>query len=292
MRDGLQVEARAQASLYEARGEFQLTVDAMRLAGAGALYERFARLKATLEARGWFAAERKRALPGYPQVIGLVTSPQAAALRDVLTTLRKRSAHVHIVIYPCAVQGRGAADEIAQAIRRANARRLADRIDTLIVCRGGGSIEDLWSFNEEVVALAIFESALPVISGIGHETDFTISDFVADVRAPTPTAAAHLAVRARDDLDTIVRNAFLHARTALWRHLEREMQRVDYLSRRLQHPAERLRSQRVHLKRLAERLQRAAATHAARESRALERLRLRWQRRALLPVPLVRRCLA
>jgi exodeoxyribonuclease VII large subunit len=194
-------------------------------------------------------------------VIGIVTSPQAAALRDVLITLRRRSPQVRVVIYPCAVQGRGAAQEIAQAIRLANRRREADRIEAVIVCRGGGSIEDLWSFNEEVVAHAIVESHLPVISGIGHETDFTICDFVADVRAATPTGAAELIAPALSELDAATRNLFLHVRRGFTRQLEREMQRVDYLGRRLQHPAARLAEQQQRLLRLGERLRRCAAAH-------------------------------
>ena len=187
--DGMSVEVRATATLYEARGEFQLNVDALRLAGVGALYERFARLKARLEAEGLFAASRKRPLPAHPRAVGIVTSPRAAALRDVLTTLRRRWPALPVVIYPTPVKGTDAAADIARAIRVANERA---EVDVLIVARGGGSIEDLWSFNEEAVARAVFESVLPVVSGVGHETDFTICDFVADVRAPTPTAAATL----------------------------------------------------------------------------------------------------
>jgi exodeoxyribonuclease VII large subunit len=291
LRDGLQVEVRALPTLYEARGEFQLSVDAMRLAGAGALYERFAQLKAKLEARGWFAPERKRPLPRFAFVIGIVTSPQAAALRDVLITLRRRSPQVRVVIYPCAVQGRGAAQEIAQAIRLANRRREADRIEAVIVCRGGGSIEDLWSFNEEVVAHAIVESHLPVISGIGHETDFTICDFVADVRAATPTGAAELIAPARSELDAATRNLFLHVRRGFTRQLEREMQRVDYLGRRLQHPAARLAEQQQRLLRLGERLRRCAAAHLKRDARAIDTLRIRFGRRVSATLP-QRRALA
>jgi exodeoxyribonuclease VII large subunit len=285
LRDGLQVEVRATPTLYEARGEFQLNVDALRLAGAGALYERFAQLKAKLEARGWFAAERKRKLPSFPRTIGIVTSPHAAALSDVLTTLRRRSPHVAIVIYPCAVQGRGGAHEIARAIRTANRRRDQDRIDALIVCRGGGSIEDLWSFNEEVVALAIIDSELPLISGVGHETDFTICDFVADVRAPTPTGAAQLVARARDELGTMVRSRFLHARAALNRLLEREMQRVDYLARRLQHPAARIAEQQRRLSHCGERLRRCARAHLKRDRRIVDNLSARLLRRIGTPLP-------
>ena len=285
LRDGLAVEVRALPTLYEARGEFQLSVEAMRLAGAGALYERFARLKAALEARGWFAPERKRELPPYPRRIGIVTSPHAAALSDVLTTLRRRSPHVRVVVYPAAVQGRGAGAEIAAAIRAANRRRAIDRVDALIVCRGGGSIEDLWSFNEEIVALAIFESALPVVSGVGHETDFTICDFVADVRAPTPTGAAQLVVRARDDLDATVRNLFLHARAAFNRLLERDMQRVDYLGRRLQHPRARIAAQRLKLAEYGERLRRCLAVRLAHDRRHLAALDARLLRRIRVSPP-------
>ena len=284
LRDGLQVEVRAQPTLYEARGEFQLNVDAMRLAGAGALYEQFLRLKAALEARGWFAPERKRAIPRFPRAIGIVTSPKAAALRDVITTLRRRSPQVRLVIYPCAVQGKCAAGEIAQAISTANARRAQDGIETLLVCRGGGSIEDLWSFNEEAVAQAIVDSVLPVVSGVGHETDFTICDFVADARAPTPTGAAQLAAPAREELDAGVRNLFLHLRAALARRLERDMQRVDYLGRRLQHPAARLRLQGERVTQLARRLQRRWAALAASRQLALEAMQARWLRSVRAPL--------
>jgi len=280
LRDGLAVEVRALPTMYEARGEFQLSVEAMRLAGAGALYEQFARLKAALEARGWFAPERKRPLPAYPRAVGVVTSTQAAALSDVLTTLRRRAPHLRVVVYPAAVQGRGAAAEIAAAIRIANARRDVDRIDALIVCRGGGSIEDLWSFNEEIVALAIVESLLPIVSGVGHETDFTICDFVADVRAPTPTGAAQLIARGRAELDTLVRNRFLHARAAFHRHLEREMQRVDYLGRRLQHPRTRLAAQHLRLAQIAERLRRCLSVRVAHDRRIVASVQARLLRRA------------
>ena len=187
--DGMAVEVRATPTIYEARGDFQLNVDTVRLAGAGALYEQFARLKAKLEAAGWFAVERKRALPAYPRAVGLVTSPQGAALHDMLTTFARRWPALRVVVYPTPVQGDGAPARIVDAIRTANSRA---EVEVLIVGRGGGSIEDLWAFNDEAVARAVFESALPVVSAVGHETDFTICDFVADVRAPTPTGAAAL----------------------------------------------------------------------------------------------------
>src|SRR2546423_6743160 len=154
LRDGMQVEVRALATIYEARGEFQLTIEAMRLAGLGALFEAFARLKARLQAQGWFEVARKRALPAFPACVGVITSSHSAALRDVLTTLQRRMASIRVILYPCGVQGRGVCDEVAQAIRIANARR---ECDVLIVCRGGGSIEDLWAFNEVAVARAVLE---------------------------------------------------------------------------------------------------------------------------------------
>ncbi len=285
VRDGMQVEVRAQASLYEARGEFQLTVDAMRQSGAGALYEKFVRLKAEMESRGWFAASRKRALPAFPRAIGVITSPRAAALRDFLITLRRRSPQVAVILYPCAVQGRDSAAEIAQAIRTANERARKDGIEALVLCRGGGSIEDLWSFNEEAVARAIVESILPVVSGVGHETDFTIADFVADVRAPTPTGAAQLVAPSRDELDAVVRNLFLHLRSAVGRRLEREMQRVDYLDRRLQHPAARLRAQREQVAHLAQRLQRGWDHWVNMRGNTVHGLETRWVRSLAAPLP-------
>ncbi|HKW81877.1 MAG TPA: exodeoxyribonuclease VII large subunit, partial [Casimicrobiaceae bacterium] len=185
LEDGTAVEVRATPTIYEARGEFQLNVEAVRLAGLGALYERYARLKARLDAAGWFRPERKRAPPSFPRALGIVTSLQAAALHDVLVALARRAPALPIVIYPAQVQGIGAAAEIAAAIAAANVHATAE---VLIVCRGGGSIEDLWAFNEEAVARAVLDSRIPVISAIGHETDFTICDFVADARAATPTA--------------------------------------------------------------------------------------------------------
>ncbi|HEX3631006.1 MAG TPA: exodeoxyribonuclease VII large subunit [Casimicrobiaceae bacterium] len=297
LRDGAAVEVRATPTIYEARGEFQLNVENVRLAGLGALYERFARLKVRLEAAGWFAPERKRALPAFPLALGIVTSPRAAALRDVLTTLARRFPSLPIVLYPAPVQGAGAADEIAAAIGAANAHA---KVDVLIVCRGGGSIEDLWAFNEEVVARAVFESRIPVVSGVGHETDFSICDFVADARAPTPTAAAALAVPDRAALRRQAQALVARWQHALSRALELRMQRIDLVSRRLIHPAARIERQRAALAALGERLARAArqsqdsrqrrlAHQAATVARLLgapparaelDRRRERWQRAA------------
>jgi len=240
LKDGLSVEVRAVPSIFEARGEFQLNVETVRLAGIGALYEKFEQLKARLAAAGWFAESRKRQLPAHPRAIGLVTSPRAAALRDILTTASRRSRATALILYPAAVQGAGAAGEIAAAIRAANRHA---RVDVLIVARGGGSIEDLWAFNEEIVARAVFDSLIPIVSGVGHETDFTICDFVADVRAPTPTAAAALATP--DGRAVMLGLAAIAARfrRAGLRLLEMRIQRADSAARRLVHPAARLAQQ-------------------------------------------------
>ncbi|MGC2459005.1 MAG: exodeoxyribonuclease VII large subunit [Gallionellaceae bacterium] len=255
-RNGMQVEVLALATVYEARGDFQLTLEQMRPAGLGALYEAFERLKKKLEGEGLFDAARKRPLPFLPHQIGVVTSPQAAALRDVLTTLAKRMPGVPVVLYPVPVQGEGAAQKIAQAIRQANERA---ECDVLILCRGGGSIEDLWAFNEEVVARAIAASAIPVVSGVGHETDFTIADFVADERAPTPTAAAQHVVPERDSLLGILRNLAQHLQRAQRNRLQNAMQGLDYMQRRLVHPAQQLQSTAQQLQQVQQRMQRAFA---------------------------------
>ena len=253
-KNGLQVEVLALATLYEARGDFQLTLEQMRPAGLGALYEAFEQLKRKLEGEGLFDAARKRELPTMPEQIGIVTSPQAAALRDVLTTLARRMSGIPVVLYPSPVQGEGAAQKIAQAIRLANDRA---ECDVLLVCRGGGSIEDLWAFNEEVVARAIAGSTIPIVSGIGHETDFTIADFVADERAPTPTAAAQRVAPDRDALLRILYDLSQHLQRAQRNRLQNAMQSLDYLQRRLVHPAQQLQNKKEQLAQLQQRMQRA-----------------------------------
>lgn len=256
--NGMQVEVRALPTLYEARGDFQLTVEAMRRSGLGALFEAFERLKRKLEQEGLFDPSRRKAIPEFPGTVGVVTSPKAAALRDVLTTLARRMPGIRVVLYPTPVQGEGAGEKIAQAIRTASARR---EIDVLIVCRGGGSMEDLWAFNEEVVARAIVDCPMPVVSGVGHETDFTIADFVADARAPTPTAAAELVSPKRTEL--LMRVGLLAARLSrdIDRVLNTRMQHLDYLGKRLVHPGERIDAESRHMGHLANRLH-SAATHA------------------------------
>jgi exodeoxyribonuclease VII large subunit len=250
-KEGDQVEARALVSLYEARGEFQLTIEALRRAGLGALFEAYERLKAKLQQEGLFDATRKRPLPEHPRQIGIVTSPDAAALRDVITTLRRRMPGLPIVLYPTPVQGKGAAQLIAQAIHTASER---NECDVLIVCRGGGSIEDLWQFNEEIVARAIADCPMPVVSGVGHETDFSIADFVADVRAPTPTAAAEMVSHDRSILVAQLNQLGRRLMRQMNHALAERMQKVDYLSRCLVHPGEKIRQQGELLAQLRTRL--------------------------------------
>lgn len=235
--NGMQVELRGQASLYEARGEFQINVETIREAGLGRLFEAFEKLKCRLAAEGLFAEERKRSIPTMPNVIGIITSPAGAALQDVVTTIKRRMPAIQLIVYPTLVQGEAAAAQIANAIRTADSRQ---ETDTLIVCRGGGSIEDLWPFNEEIVARAIHACSIPVISGVGHETDFTICDFVADLRAATPTAAAELAVPARQQLLAKQQQIRQHLQRAIRRQLENKAQKIDLRAQQLRHPGERL----------------------------------------------------
>lgn len=196
-KDGDAVELFGKVTVYEAGGSFQIIVSEMRPTGAGRLYAAFEALKKRLSAEGLFDTQKKRPIPTMPQKIGIITSPAAAALRDVVTTLRRRMPLIELIIYPTAVQGKGSENEIAAAIRTANERA---EVDTLIVCRGGGSIEDLWAFNEEITVRAVANSALPIVSGVGHETDFTLCDFAADMRAATPTAAAELCSPDKEEL--------------------------------------------------------------------------------------------
>lgn len=276
-RDGMQVEVLALATLYEPRGDFQLTLEQMRPAGLGALYEMFERLKKKLEGEGLFDSGRKRELPGFPAQVGIVTSPQAAALRDVLTTLKRRMPGTPVVLYPAPVQGEGAAQKLAQAMRIANERA---ECDVLILCRGGGSIEDLWAFNEEELARAIAASRIPVVCGVGHETDFTIADFVADARAATPTAAAQLVVPDRQEVQHRLQRFAQRLQHAGERRTERAMQQIDFLQRRLVHPAHRIAQQGVHLEHLQRRLRLLRpdlAGLASRQSDMLRRLQAAMQ---------------
>ena len=268
-REGDKVEVRALVSLYGPRGDFQINVESMRRAGLGSLYEEFLRLKAKLEAEGLFDSNRKKAIPRFAKRIGVVTSPNAAALRDVLTALRRRAPHVEIVIYPTPVQGDGAAAKIAQAIASANADASCD---VLIVCRGGGSIEDLWAFNEEIVARTIAHCELPMISGVGHETDFTITDFVADLRAPTPTAAAELACSSREEWLKHIAQLQRRLQSQMQRELQSNMQQLDWFSRRLISPLASLANKRQQLGMLAHQLKAALQNQAPRWRAKLKQL--------------------
>jgi exodeoxyribonuclease VII large subunit len=226
------VEVSAGLGMYVPRGDIQLTIQTLRRAGMGGLYEAFLKLKAKLAKEGLFDDERKREIPSHPRSIGIITSPQAAALKDVLSTLARRAPHIPIVIYPTLVQGPDAPAGIIAALKAAEKEKA---VDVILLVRGGGSIEDLWAFNDEQLAYAIADSSIPVVSGVGHETDFTIADFVADLRAPTPTGAAELAAPRRDqmlqELDAIMQ-ALLQR---INQRVEREAQTLDQLALRLGH---------------------------------------------------------
>ena len=283
-KEGDRVEVRALVSLYAARGDYQLGVEAIRRAGVGNLYEAFLQLKARLDAEGLFDSARKRALPHFVRRIGIVTSPQAAALHDVLTTLARRAPHCHIIVYPTPVQGAGAGERIAETIAAAALRH---ECDVLLVCRGGGSIEDLWAFNHEAVARAIVACPMPVISGVGHETDVTIADFAADLRAPTPTAAAELATRPQTEWLAQVAGLQVELQRG-WRrqHAERT-QTLDWLARRLISPQATIRHESLKLQALQQRLTHATGAPLASASHALQRLAIRLANQ--LPDTLARR---
>jgi exodeoxyribonuclease VII large subunit len=252
--DGQQVELRGRITVYESRGELQCVVEAMSRLGDGSLYELFLKLRARLQSAGLFDAARKRPLPAWPQALGVVTSLGAAALHDVLSAIERRAPQVRVVVYPCLVQGAEAPAQIVQAIARANGR---DEVDALIVCRGGGSLEDLWAFNDEAVVRAVAESRLPVVCGVGHETDVTLAELAADLRAPTPTAAAELATPLRDDALARLQAIAQALRRAVQRRLDQSAQRLDRLALQVGRPARLLDQQAARLGRLQDR-QRAA----------------------------------
>ena len=271
IRDGQKVLVRARIGLYEQRGEYQIVIDHMEDAGLGALKRQFEELSARLAAEGLFASERKRALPTLPRRIGVITSPTGAAVRDILHVLARRFRAVRVLIYPVPVQGAGAAADITAAIRTAGARA---ECDVLILARGGGSLEDLWSFNDEALARAIVACPIPVVSGVGHEVDFTIADFAADVRAPTPSAAAEIVVPDAGEWLETLRRGQLRLQRAMRTRLESHGQRLRWLGGRaaLVSPTARLAQQSQHLDELEQRMQRAlrqslavrrAALHAA-----------------------------
>ncbi len=280
--NGQRVTARVRVSLYEARGEFQLITEQMEEAGFGALQRKFEALKNRLGREGLFNTEQKQPIPSLPKRIGVITSPSGAAIRDILTILKRRFPAVPVVIYPVQVQGESAKEEIAAALKLA-ARR--NECDVLILSRGGGSLEDLWAFNEEVVARAIFDCPIPVVSGVGHEIDTTIADFVADLRAPTPSAAAELITPDQYELRQTLDRQQLRLSSALQRQLEQRQQQLDWLARRLQqcHPGERLQQQRERIGELAGRLRRALDNRLRHAEAQLLTLNARLQRHNPLP---------
>jgi len=268
-REGDKIEARATVTLYEARGDFQLTVEFVQRAGLGALFEAFEKLKRKLSAEGLFDADIKCAIPKHPKQIGVVTSADAAALRDVLTTLKRRMPNIPVIIYPTPVQGKGAAQLIANAINTAHERA---ECDVLIICRGGGSIEDLWQFNEEIVARAIANCTIPTISGVGHETDFTICDFVADTRAATPTAAAELATPSRADMLNKTNQLKLQLAKNMQFVLNQKSQALDYLARRVISPSQQIAQQKNQVIQLTNRLNNSISQQLQRKQQNLLRL--------------------
>ena len=263
-RDGLQVELRGRVAVYEPRGELQFVVEAMRALGAGSLYEQFLALKSKLDGEGLFAPERKRPLPRYPRRLGVVCSLGAAALHDVLTALARRAPQVEVIVYPSLVQGAEAPAALVAALTLAGRRT---EVDTLILARGGGSLEDLWAFNDERVVRAVAASPIPLVCGVGHETDVTLADFAADLRAPTPTAAAELAAPAAAELLTALQGQARRLAGAVERVLAARAQRLDRLWPRLGQPAARVAVQARRLDQLASRL--AAAAVQARHTRGI-----------------------
>lgn len=269
---GEKFEFRATVTLYEPRGDYQLQVESMRRAGRGDLHEAFLALKEKLAREGLFDPARKRPIPAMPATVGVVTSLAAAALRDVLTAMARRAPHVRVIVYPAPVQGLDAAGKLDAALRQAVARA---EVDVLLLVRGGGSIEDLWSFNDEALARSIAASPVPVISGVGHETDFTIADFVADLRAPTPTAAAELCCLSHEACARAVRVAFASLAAHQRRLLERASLRLDRAAAMLVSPQQRLGRQALHLQGLSQRLSRAAAQATAAQAVRLDKVRAR-----------------
>lgn len=288
-RDGELVEVRGKLGVYEARGDLQFIVESMQRAGQGALFEQFLRLKAQLEAEGLFDAARKRPLPVQPRGIGLVTSLGAAALHDVVTALRRRAPHIPVVLAPAQVQGAAAPQSIVSALNRLY--RLAEQgpsasqpaIDTILLVRGGGSIEDLWAFNDEHLARTIVQSPVPLVSGVGHETDFTIADFCADLRAPTPTAAAELVAQPRELWLGALELIEGRIADGLQRQLDARHQRLDQAAARLGRPSGLVAREQMQMARMAQRMRHAVLLRLQRMEQAQQAAA------AALPVQVQRR---
>ncbi|HEX5806972.1 MAG TPA: exodeoxyribonuclease VII large subunit [Macromonas sp.] len=266
LRDGQLVEATGKLDLYSPRGDLQLIVDSVRLAGQGSLFEQFLRLKAELEAQGFFDPTRKRPLPVLPRSIGVVTSLDAAALRDVVTALQRRVPHLPVTVFPSPVQGDAAPAALCQALDAAYRQHHEHgSCDILLLVRGGGSLEDLWAFNSPLLVRKLAEAPMPVVSGVGHETDFTLADFVADLRAATPTAAAELCAPSREAQLQALEAQAARLTRASQRLLEQHAQRLDRLAQRLGRPAQRLGRETARLQSLAHRLQSSVALRLDRE---------------------------
>ena len=272
-RDGDRVEVSGKLDIYGPRGDLQLIVETLTPAGQGALFERFMRLKAQLESEGLFDAGRKRPVPVMPHAVGVVTSLGAAALRDVATALQRRVPHVPVTVFPAAVQGVQAPAELCQALEVAY-RQFADTgtPQVLLLVRGGGSLEDLWAFNDEQLARTLARAPMPVISGVGHETDFTIADFVADLRAPTPTAAAELCATDRSSLLGALTLHEQRAAASVQRHIDNQSQRLDRLAQRMARPSERVAAQQQNLLICAHRLQRGLLENWKQKNQYLKAL--------------------
>ena len=257
-KNGMQILIRAKISLYEARGDFQIIAEHMEESGDGALRRAFEELKKRLQLEGLFAAEHKQALPTTIQSIGVITSPSGAAIRDIISTLKRRYPAANVIVYPVAVQGNESASQIATMLKAIEKR---DECDVILLARGGGSLEDLWSFNEEIVARAIYNCSIPVVSGVGHEIDFTIADMVADFRAATPTAAAEMVSPNQNELRARLQQAIMRLKNAINRGMTEHHQRIHWLTQRLQHPGRQIQNSSQRLDDLQLRMNHAQTHH-------------------------------
>ncbi len=296
-RDGDMVELRGRLAVYQPRGDLQLIVESMRQAGAGAWYERFLHLKVALQAEGLFDAARKRPVDPLPRGIGVVTSLAGAALHDVVSALGRRVPHVHVVVAPALVQGQGSAVELSRALEALYRLTGPDapvnfRLDTILLVRGGGSMEDLWAFNDEALARTISRSPIPVVSGVGHETDFTIADMVADLRAPTPTAAAEMAAQPRQDLLDLARATQERLDNCVLRTLDAQAQRLDRVAARLGRPSVLAAAQRQGVVAMSRRLRTGVSFGLRQRQQLLQGLALQLPRQLGLGLTARREVLA
>ena len=279
-RDGELVEVRGKLGVYEARGDLQLIVESMQRAGQGDLFAQFLRLKATLEAEGLFEASRKQDIPSQPRAIGLITSLGAAALHDVATALQRRVPHIPVILAPASVQGANAPVELLRSLHQlvgwqGPASSTAPQglaVDVILMVRGGGAMEDLWAFNDEALVRAVASCPIPIVSGVGHETDFTLTDFAADLRAPTPTAAAEMVATERTQLLADLASVQAELSDALRLTVDRMSQRLDWIAARLGRPSSRLSDQASRLTRLSQAMQYGLKSHVQRNDQKLQRL--------------------